>query len=101
MTHNIFLYSNDLDLPGVLAILNGYRLVTDPCHDSPEIIEDEGSAVYGRLVEIDDSTLPMIDTYYCVGLDIYDRVVEDVFINGGKKVEAMVYVLHREPALGV
>ena len=96
MKTTIFLYNKDFKMSGRFCSLPGYRLAADPCHDKAEILESPDDCVYGRLVEVDDFTLNMMDTYYCTGLHVYERITVLVRLKGGKGITVQTYKFNIE-----
>ena len=96
MKKHVFLYNGDFDMKGEFCFLPGYRLAADPCHDKSEILESPNDCVYGRIVEVDDFTLDMMDTYYCTGLSVYERITVWVRLKGGSGIAVQTYKFNIE-----
>lgn len=93
----IFLYNDEFDMAGKMAMLHGYRLGLDLCHARPELIESKNSdSVYGRIVEIDKFDLQQMDMYHCTGLHVYERIKVEVVLGGGEKTSAFTYIYQLE-----
>ena len=93
----LFLYNNDFEMEGTFGVLHGYRLSIDPCHHKPELIKSSnGGAAYGRIVEVDEMDLDMMDTFYCLGLDAYTRIEVKVCIQQGEYLKCFTYKINEE-----